>query len=159
MLQRSKSEIFILYKCRGMRRAIQSRYLNRFVKCLCVGFSKWSVYLCFLRTDMYVSDFDYGFLFLPPFYLRIAMFWQWYYFFFSKNDYKPNRWKIGLYCSTNKHYLFVLFTMVWTYHYGIGNISLLPGYSVYIHLFFFFFSKDQQSIIASYIRYKMLYSK
>lgn len=82
MLQRSKSEIFILYKCRGMRRAIQSRYLNRFVKCLCVGFSKWSVYLCFLRTDMYVSDFDYGFLFLPPFYLRIAMFWQWYYFFF-----------------------------------------------------------------------------
>lgn len=30
--------------------------------------------------------------------------------------------------------------MVWTYHhYEIGDIPLLFGYAVYIHLFFFFF--------------------
>lgn len=46
--------------------------------------------------------------------------------------------------------------MVCTYYYRVGNISLLFGYSVYIHHFFL---KDQKSVIASYIKFKMLYSK
>ena len=66
-------------------------------------------------------------------------------------------WKIGLHCSTNKHYLFVLFTMVWTYHYGIGSIYLCV-FCVYPS-FFFSFLKDQESTIVSYIKFKMLYSK
>lgn len=67
------------------------------------------------------------------------------------------RWKIGLYCSTNKHTYLSIFIMVWTYRSETGN-SFLCVFCVYPS-FFFSFLKDQESIIASYIQFKTLYSK
>lgn len=82
----------------------------------CVGLSKLLIYnnwfiiiLIWLSTiGMHFSDFEW--CFLPPSLFTnrnvLAAGTN------LKNDYESNRWKTGLYCSTNKRYLFFLFTMV-----------------------------------------------
>lgn len=49
--------IYFVHMQRDEKQAILSTYLTDLLSAFCVSFPKWSVYLCFFRTDMYISDF------------------------------------------------------------------------------------------------------
>lgn len=67
------------------------------------------------------------------------------------------RWKIGLYCSTDKH-TYVSFSS--GLDLPLCNWKHFSLCVLCVSTFCFFsFLKDQDSIIASYIKFKTLYSK